>query len=69
MQGRREEEEEARRRRGKKEITLGPIYKVNGEVTSARIKEPKNWICDRTVTSIVGGSLMQVRYIQSLNNR
>ena len=30
MQGRREEEEEAKRRRGKKEMTLGPIYKVKG---------------------------------------
>ena len=26
-QGRREEEEEAKRRRGKREMTLGPIYK------------------------------------------
>ena len=31
MQGRREEEEEARRRREEKKITLGPIYKGNGE--------------------------------------
>ena len=30
VQGRREEEEEAKRRRGKKEMTLGPIYKVKG---------------------------------------
>jgi len=30
VQGCREEEEEAKRRREKKEMTLGPIYKVKG---------------------------------------
>ena len=59
VQGRCEEEGEARRRRVKKKMTLGPIYKVNGEVTGARIKEPENWIYNGAVASIVGGSLTE----------
>ena len=35
-------------------------------MTGARIKEHKDWICDRAVASIVGGSLMEVRYEQFL---
>ena len=35
------------------QMTLGLIYK-------------HTWICDRAVASIVGGSLMKVRYIQFL---
>ena len=35
-------------------------------MTGARIEKPKNWICDRVVALIVGGSLMKVRYIQFL---
>ena len=38
-------------------MTLGPIYKVKGEVIGARIKEPENWIYNGAVASIVGGSL------------
>ena len=38
-------------------MTLGSIYKLNGEVTGARIKEPKNWMDNGVVTSIVRGSL------------
>ena len=33
------------------------------------IKEPKKWICDRFVASIVGGSLMKVRYIRFFNKQ
>ena len=40
-------------------MTLGPIYKVNGEVTGARIKEPENWMYNGAVASIVGGSLTE----------
>ena len=35
-------------------------------MTGVKIEEPKSWICDRAVASIVGGSLMKVRYIQFL---
>ena len=35
-------------------------------MTGAKIEEPKSWICDRAVASIVGGSLMKVSYMQSL---
>ena len=35
-------------------------------MTGAKIEEPKNWIGDRVVASIVGGSLMKGRYIQFL---
>ena len=44
MQGCCEEEEKEKRRRGKKEMTLGPIYKVKGEVIGARIEEHEYWI-------------------------
>ena len=40
-------------------MTLGSIYKVNGEVTGARIKEPENWMYNGAVASIVGGSLTE----------
>ena len=40
-------------------MTLGSIYKVKGEVTRTRIKEPENWVFDRAVASIVGGSLTE----------
>ena len=40
-------------------MTLGLIYKVKGEVTGARIKEPENWIYNEAVASIVGGSLTE----------
>ena len=48
VQGHREEEEEVRRRRGKKKMTFGSIYKVKGQVTSARIEEPEYWIPNRS---------------------
>ena len=48
MQRRREEEEEAKRRREKKEMTRGPVYKVKGKVTGARIKGSKYWIPNRS---------------------
>ena len=38
-------------------MTLGPIYKVSGEVTSTRTEEPEYWIPNGAVASIVGGSL------------
>ena len=38
-------------------MTLGPIYKVKGEVIGARIKEPENWIYNGVVASILRGSL------------
>ena len=43
--------------KGGEEMTLGPIYKVKGEVTGARIEEPEYWIPKEAVASIVGGSL------------
>ena len=33
-------------------------------MTGAKIEEPKGWICDKAVASIVGGSLMKGRHIQ-----
>ena len=40
-------------------MTLGPIYKVKGEVTGARIEEPEYWISNGAVASIVGRSLTE----------
>ena len=40
-------------------MTLGPIYKVSGELTGARIEEPEYWISNGAVASIVGGSLTE----------
>ena len=50
-------------------MTLGSIYKVKGEVTHAGIKEPKNWICDGAVASIVGGSLTEGEIYHFLSNK
>ena len=38
-------------------MTLGPIYKVSGEVIGTRIEEPEYWIPNGAVASIVEGSL------------
>ena len=34
--------------KGGEEMTLGPIYKVKGEVTGARIEELEYWIPSRS---------------------
>ena len=67
---RRCEVEERRRGKGRKGKGPSALFTRRRDKRQAQeSRSPKKWICPRAVSSIFGGSLIKVRYIQFFNEQ